>query len=170
MTFDSFELKLLNDAWQQMSEASVQNRLSAFTELRETRLNNEGWFEWELYYRLLKVNGRWNKEKRSKGNRKPENCRYGDGVDLQFNNGKFIEVRAITTEIGNMPWVLKGLSDHPHADACLFLALYHENLKKWLASHRISKEKIKYKDKLYEILLRNVNNAWIVGIIKELKL
>ncbi len=152
-----------------MSEQSVQNRLSAFAELRKTGLNNEGWFEWELYYHLLKTNRGWNKEKRSKGNRKVEDCRHGDGVDLQFSNGKFIELRAVTTEVGNMGWVLKGLSEHPDADACLFLALNHRNLQNWLSKNKVSEERISHNGKLFEILLKNINDLWIVGIVKELE-
>jgi len=146
-----------------MSEKSVQRRLSAFKELRNTPLNNEGWFEWELYYHLLKVERGWKKEKKNRRkNRQP-----GDGVDLQFSNNKFIELRAATTEKTNMNWVLDGLIHHKEADALLFLALYHENLKKWLEKKKTNGNKIHYKGKSYEIEFKKVNEDWIVGIAKR---
>lgn len=162
MTFNQFELNLLEDVWEQMREKSVQRRLSAFKELRNTRLNNEGWFEWELYYHLLKVERGWRKEKK---NRK-KNRQRGDGVDLQFSNNKFIELRVATTEKTNMNWVLDGLIQHHDADALLFLALYHKNLKKWLEKKKTNGNKIKYKGDDYEIKVKNVNQDWIVGIAK----
>lgn len=169
MPFDSFELELLNDAAQQMTDEHAQRRLSAFLELRKTKLNNEGWFEWEIYYRLLTVDRGWGKNKRSKGNRKIIDRLPGDGVDLQFNNGKFIELRAVTTEAGTLNWAIQGLSIHPDADACLFLALYHKNLKKWIDRYKIDEDIIRYKEISYEMKRIQVNEDWIVGIIKEIE-
>jgi len=169
MTFDQFELDLLNDALEQMSEESVQRRLSTFKELRSSALNNEHWFEWELYYHLLNVDRGWNREKRGLGNRKRENRQRGDGVDLQFSNNRFIELRAATTEKTNMSWVLKGLKDHRDADAVLFLALSHENLRKWLKIHKVDDNKIHYREQDYEINTRDVNEDWIVGIVKMIQ-
>lgn len=159
MPFSKFELDLLADAWEQMK--SAEDRLSVFRKLRNTPLNNEGWFEWELYYHLLKKDRGWKKEKK----RRIKNRQRGNGVDLQFQN-HFIELRVVTTEKTNMSWVLQGLKDHPDADAVLFLALYHKNLRKWLERKRISSNKIRHKDKIYEILIRPVNEEWVVGLIK----
>jgi len=164
MPFDSFETELLNDAWAHMKEESVSKRLLAFAQLKQTGLNNEGWFEWELYYRLLNVDRGWNKDKRGKGNRKK--VLYGDGVDLQFSNGKFIEIRAITTEQSTMNWVLYGLADHPEAHTCLFLALYHDRIKKWLTNNKLSQDGLSCNGK-YELLLKHVNDMWLVGMIKK---
>ena len=161
MTFSKFELDLLNDAFEQMK--SVEDRLSAFQKLRNTTLNNEGWFEWELYYRLLKKNRGWKKGKR----RRIKNRQRGDGVDLQFPN-HFIELRVVATEKTNMSWVLQGFKDHPDADAVLFLALYHKNLQGWIERKKIDNNKILYKDKIYELEIRRVNEEWIVGLIKPL--
>ena len=166
MPFDRFELDLLNDAWEQMREESVQQRLSAVEELRNTRSNNEAWFEWELYYRLLKVGRGWKREKR---NRKGKNRRYGDGVDLQFANNRFIELRAVTTEKTNMAWVVDGLLQHKEADACLFLALYHKNLTKWLDRYKVSESRFHYRNLDFEIETKHINQNWIVGIVKRLK-
>ena len=166
MTFNQFELNLLEDAWEQMKEKSVQRRLSAFKELRKTPINNEGWFEWELYYHLLKVNRGWKKEKR---NRKGKNRQRGDGVDLQFSNGRFIELRVVTTEQTSMSWVLKGFKEHSDADAVLFLALYHKNLKKWLEKYKNNGNRIHYKDLDYETKIKHVNEDWIVGIVKRIE-
>lgn len=167
MTFSKFELIILDDAWRQMSEESVQNRLSVFRELRKTSISNERWFEWELYYRLLRVERGWNREKREKGNRKKENIQIGDGVDLQFANGHFIELRTITTEKTNMGWVIKGLRDHPDANAVLFLALYHKNLRKWLEKHRTRDKKFHFRGLDFEMKIRHINEDWIVGIVKS---
>ena len=169
MTFTQFELAILDDAWEQMSEESVQRRLSTFKELRTSALNNEHWFEWELYHHLLNIDRGWKREKRGLGNRKKENRQHGDGVDLQFLNNRFIELRAITTEKTNMSWVLKGFKDHRDADAVLFLALNHENLRKWLKVHKIDDHKIRYAEQDYEINIRNVNEDWIVGIVKVIQ-
>jgi hypothetical protein len=145
-----------------MIDESVQCRLSAFEKLRNTPLNNEGWFEWELYYQLLNVDRGWKKEKKNRRkNREP-----GDGVDLQFFNNEFIELRAATTEKTNMSWILQGLIEHKHANAVLFLALYHKNLRKWLEKKKINEDEVNYKDKNYEIRIKNVNEDWVVGIAK----
>jgi len=56
-------------------------------QLTRFSLNNEGWFEWEFYHHLLKIENGWSKQnqKNRKGkNRKPG----GDGVDLQFSNSE----------------------------------------------------------------------------------
>lgn len=165
MTFNQLELNLLEDAWEQMREESVQRRLYAFKELRNTPLNNEGWFEWELYYHLLKVDRGWKREKKR---RIGENRQRGDGVDLQFPN-HFIELRVATTEKTNMLWILRGLIDHEDADAVLFLALYHENLKKWLRKNVIHGNKIHYGTRHCEIKIKHVNEDWIVGIVKGIE-
>jgi len=176
MTFNKFELTIFNDAWEQMHEKNVQHRLSAFKELRKTALNNEGWFEWELYYRLLRVDRGWKREKK---NRKGDNRRYGDGVDLQFSNGHFIELRAITTERSTMSWVLEGLLKHPDADAVIFLALYNKNLRRWLEKHKINGNNTHMQihhsctiNKIYhhgdfEIILRHINEDWVIGMVKR---
>ena len=165
MTFSEFELTILNDAWEQMSEESIQRRLSAFEELRKTPINNEGWFEWELYYHLLNADRGWNREKR---NRKGKNRQRGDGVDLQFLNGCFIELRAITTEKTNMKWVLDGLREHPDADAVVFLALNHKNLRKWLKKYKTNDNKLSYGNEDFEMKIRYINEDWIVGIVKRI--
>ena len=175
MPFDDFELRLLQDSLKQMREKSVQNRLSAFKKLRNTALNNERWFEWELYYRLLKVERSWIREKRNRR----KNKRLGDGVDLQFSNGKFIELRAATTDKTNMNWITDGIKHHREANAVLFLALFHKNLKKWLEKRKSAEKTIKDSGKEYELWMRikdrgeeyelqikKVNDDWIVGIVK----
>ena len=172
MAFNQFELGLLKDALEQMREEGVQRRLCAFKELRKTPLNNEGWFEWELYYHLLKVDRGWKKEKKRRIGQKGCERPTGDGVDLQFSNNRFIELRVATTEKTNMRWILKGLIDHVDANAVLFLALHHKNLKKWMEKHTINGNRIRYKyrDKVrdYEIKTEEVNKDWIVGLVKLL--
>jgi len=163
MAFTQFELALLEDAWEQMRDECTQRRLSAFKELRKTPLNNEHWFEWELYYRLLKVDRGWKKEKK---NRKGANRQRGDGVDLQFSDDKFIELRVVTTEKGNMRWILRGLIEHKDANAVLFLALHHKNLRKWLEKRKINENEINDKGKNYEVKVKPVNEDWVIGIAK----
>jgi len=169
MTFNQFELNLLNDAWEQMSEESVRRRLATFQELRATALNNEAWFEWELYHHLLKVDRGWKREKRSRGNRKKENRQRGDGVDLQFANNRFIELRAVTTEKSTMRHVIMGLVEHRDASAVLFLALYYQNLKRWLEKHKINGNKIRYRNQDYEIRIKHVDKDWVVGMVKRIE-
>jgi len=106
---------------------------------------------------------------REKHNRRGQNRQRGDGVDLQFINNRFIELRAVTTERSNMSWVLKGFIDHPDADAVLFLALNHENLKAWLRERTIGENRISHQGKEFEIKIENVNDHWIVGIVKTIK-
>ena len=163
LVLDQFENQLLDDAWEQMTED--QTRLSEFVKLRNTRLSNEDWFEWELYYRLLRNDRGWLKDKR---NRREKNRQRGDGVDLQFSNGKFIELRVKTTEETSMDHVLDGLTEHRDADACLFLALNYENLKNWLEKHKITEGKIIYRKQYFEIKMKDINDDWIVGIVKEI--
>ena len=163
--FDSFKLELLNDAFEQMSEKKNLDHLSRFKQLSDTALNNEGWFEWELFDRLLKVDRGWI---RAKKNRKKPNRKRGDGVDLQFDNNRFIELRAVTTKKTNMPWVIMGLTDHGDADAVIFLALNHPSLNRWLTANK-KDDRIQYKSKKYDIKFKPINNDWIVGIMKKIK-
>jgi len=166
MTFDQFELDLLNDAWDQMNKKGVQDRLSKFKELRKTPINNEAWFEWELYHHLLTIDRGWKKEKK---NRKGKNRQRGDGVDLQFSNNRFVELRAVTTEKTSFSWVLNGLLQHEEADAVLFLALYYMNLRKWLEKYKTNGNKLRYKGQNYEITIKHINEDWIVGMIKKME-
>jgi len=166
--FDKFERDLLDDAWKQMSEKNVQKRLCIFKELRKTGLNNERWFEWELFYCLLttsRVNRDWDKDKKNRR----KNRDRGDGVDLQFSKqNRFVELKTIATEKGNMNWIMGGFKNDD-VDLVLFLALNHENLKKRLEECKINDGKIRYKEKDYEIKIKEINPDWIVGIIKEAK-
>ena len=52
--FTDLEKSILNVAHKAMTQKCALDRLNAFYEMRDANLSNEAWFEWEVYYWLLK--------------------------------------------------------------------------------------------------------------------
>jgi hypothetical protein len=162
-------MSILDVAHQAMTQKSTLERLNRFLELRGTRLCNEAWFEWEVYYWLLKEDDYgWKRDKR---NRRGEKRRRGDGVDLQFKSDNFIEIKVAFGDHATPSWLTSWIRGHSDADACLFLAMRNESINRWLQESVFDGE-FTYLEKKAgsewhcEIETRQINKNWFVGIMK----